>query len=384
MIDTVRGGLLERERELAMFDSALDGTGRGIGSLVLIDGPAGIGKTRLLAAARTRAAERGLAAFTARGSDLERDFAFGVVRQLFGNVVARERESVLAGVATYVASIFGQHPRGDELGQAPSASALQHALFWLVANLPERAPLLLAVEDAHWADEPSLRFLHYMARRVEEVPVTMVLVIRAESADMRSEMVSRIAAEPAAVLMSLHALTVSAAKTLVRLLVSPDVDERLCEACYAATGGNPLLLSELARALVETGLPAAAQDIRGVERLVPRAVARHVLVRLARQPPSATALAQAVAVLGSGVEPRHAAALAGLDESAAAEAIDSLVAADILAPERPLGFLHPLLREVIYAELAPGKRAMTHRRAARLLADAGAEPQRTASQVACV
>src|SRR6266545_5994722 len=104
MIDTVRGGLLERERELAMFDSALDGNGRGIGSLVLIDGPAGIGKTRLLAAARTRAAERGLAAFTARGSDLERDFAFGVVRQLFGNVVARERESVLAGVATYVAS----------------------------------------------------------------------------------------------------------------------------------------------------------------------------------------------------------------------------------------------------------------------------------------
>ena len=381
-VDLAEEVLLERERELAALDSLLDAAGRGIGGVVLVEGPAGIGKTRLLMAARTRAEARGLRVLFARGSDLEHEFAHGLVRQLFEHVVSSEGEAVVAGIAGHVGGIFGETGRQHaQPGHGPSAAAVAHGLFWLVASLAERTPLLLAVDDAHWADEASLRFLHYLARRVEELPLAIVSSVRAAGADAGPELVARIATETAAVVLPLRVLSPTAAKQLVHSLVARECDDRLSEACYRATGGNPLLLRELAGALAESGAADRPHDVQGVERLVPKAVARHVLIRLARLPPAATALAHAVAVLGGEAEPRHAAAQAELDQYSAAAAIDALVAADILAPRRPLTFVHPLLREVIYAELPPGKRALAHGRAARLLVNAGVDPQRIASQL---
>jgi DNA-binding CsgD family transcriptional regulator len=379
--------LLERDEELEKLNLLLDAAAGGDGRLAVIEGPAGIGKTRLLAAVRETAAERGMQVFRARGSDLEGEFSYGVVRQLFERPLARagpERASLLGGVASHTAPIFsaeGAARGGAHPNPPPSSAVLAHGLFWLVANLAERGPLLLAVDDAQWADAPSLRFLDYLGGRLHELPVAVALAVKPVGSESAVELLGRIAAEPGADAVRLGPLSGPAASELLRSLLSEDADDSLCDACFAATGGNPLLLRELAHALKQEGVSAGGTEARGVERLVPEAVARHVLVRLARLPPAASALARSAAVLGGGAELHDAATLADLPAATAAEALDGLVSADILASGRPLEFVHPLLREVVYAELAPGQRALWHARAARLLAEGGAPSERVAAQL---
>jgi DNA-binding CsgD family transcriptional regulator len=379
------GRLFERDEELGRLDSLLDAAAAGSGRLAVVEGPAGIGKTELLATVRGHAAERGMQVFRARGSDLEGEFAYGVVRQLFDHSLsgeAPEHDSLLSGVASHTVPVFAAPggAAGPPESAGPSPTALLHGLFWLVANFAERGPLLLALDDAQWADAPSLRFLHYLGRRLDELPVAVVLAMKPVGWVQEVDLVRRISAEPEAAVMRLRPLSVEATRHLLGSLLAANADERFTAACHVATGGNPLLLRELAGALKEDGVAPTAGEAHRVERLVPDALSRHVLVRLSRLPPSAAALARAGAVLGGGAF-RQAAVLAELDEATAAKAFDGLVSVDILAPAPLLEFVHPLLREVVYADIAPGERAVAHRRAARVLADAGAEPERTASQL---
>jgi DNA-binding CsgD family transcriptional regulator len=379
--------LLERDEELERLNLLLDSAAGGDGRLAVIEGPAGIGKTRLLAAVRENAAERGMQVFRARGSDLEGEFSYGVVRQLFERPLAGagpERASLLGGVASHTAPIFsaeGAARGGADPNPPPSSAVLSHGLFWLVANLAERSPLLLAVDDAQWADAPSLRFLDYLGGRLHELPVAVALAVKPVGSEPAVELLGRIAAEPGADAVRLGPLSGPAASELLRSLLSEDADDALCDACFEVTGGNPLLLRELAHALKQEGVSAAGTEARGVERLVPEAVARHVLVRLARLPPAASALARSAAVLGGGAELHDAATLADLPTATAAEALDALVSVDILASGRPLEFVHPQLREVVYAELAPGQRALWHARAGRVLAEGNAASERVAAQL---
>src|SRR4051794_9008205 len=98
-------GMVEREREIAALAELLDAAPGGEGHVAWIEGPAGIGKSTLLAEARRRAAGAGTQVLAARGSELEREFPFGVVRQLFESVVAGD-ERVLAGAAAPAAAVF--------------------------------------------------------------------------------------------------------------------------------------------------------------------------------------------------------------------------------------------------------------------------------------
>ena len=126
----------------------------------MLEGASGIGKTALVDAACLRAEERGFEILRARGSELEADFAFGVVLQLFerrlADAGADEREALLDGPAAAVRRVL----LGDPGEAAVDRSfAVLHGLYWLAVNLAARRPLLLAVDDAHWVDEPSLRWL---------------------------------------------------------------------------------------------------------------------------------------------------------------------------------------------------------------------------------
>jgi hypothetical protein len=153
--------LLERGVALARIDRRLNDAIAGRGSLLLLEGPAGIGKTRLILAAGRRGAELGLTTQSARGSELEREFAYGLVRQLFeAPVVAAspsERVELLAGAAGRTAALFGvTAPEGDVGEALPDPSfVILHGLYWLCANLGRRSPLLLCIDDAHWADHCS-------------------------------------------------------------------------------------------------------------------------------------------------------------------------------------------------------------------------------------
>jgi predicted ATPase len=153
--------------------------GSGAGGLVVIGGPAGIGKTALLRAAAAMAAMGGVRVLRARGSDLEQEFAFGVVRQLFEAPLARaetgERAALLRGAAALASPLFEPTPGlATPRGPAPSPDrgadrrfTLVHSLYWLTANLVQAGPVALVVDDCHWADAPSLRFLAYVSARCE-------------------------------------------------------------------------------------------------------------------------------------------------------------------------------------------------------------------------
>ena len=378
--------LVERQGELRRLRVLLDGAVQGRGGVVLVDGPAGIGKTRLLEVSCAGAVERGVRVLTARGSDLERQFAFGVVRQLFEPGVvgsaAGARGSLLAGLAAYAEPVFGATGFAAEGDAALDRSAaVLHGLHWLARNLAARGPLMLGVDDAHWADLSSLLFLHYLIRRLDGMRVAVVVTSRRGQPGPEGELVRRIAADARASVLELRPLSVEGTAQLVRSLLRVDVADELCTACHAATGGNPFLVRELAAALVAEGPSPDADVAARVRRLVPDAVARHVLVRLSRLGSTTIDVARAVAVLGAEAELRHVAALAGLSVAEAAYAVDALVSADILSAGLPLEFAHPLLGEAVYADVRPAERMLAHARAARLLADAGGPPERVALQL---
>src|SRR5207244_815541 len=158
------------------WGAALDGARAGSGRLVIVEGHAGLGKSKLLAAARGFARGTGMAVLEAGASELERDFAFGVALQLLEPAVTGahdgERERLLAGAAGLASPLFERDGRAP--GREDDLYPLLHGLFWVVSNLVERGPALIALDDAHWADEPSLRFLLYLAQRVAALPVAGV------------------------------------------------------------------------------------------------------------------------------------------------------------------------------------------------------------------
>jgi predicted ATPase len=176
--------LLERDAPLARIDQRLGDAIAGRGSLLLLEGPAGIGKSRLILEAGLRGRKLGLTTLSARGSELEREFAYGLVRQLFEALVVAaspsERAELLAGAAGHAAALLGVAPPEGEVTEAlPDPSfAILHGLYWLCANLGRLSPLLLCIDDVHWADQASLRFLHYLGRRVDELPIAVVAAAR--------------------------------------------------------------------------------------------------------------------------------------------------------------------------------------------------------------
>jgi DNA-binding CsgD family transcriptional regulator len=368
--------ILDRERELATLCAAAAAAGAGTGALVLVEGPAGIGKTSLLRAACARPPAAGLRILTARGLALERGFPYGIVRQLFEPVRAAagagEWEALLDGAAGLAARVFDSAEAGpveDDIRHATT-----HGLYWLVANLAAGGPLVIAVDDVHWADEPSLRWLSHLAARIDGVPVALLLAVR-DGPD-EPALLDELRACPGGNQLRLGPLGSAATAALLRdWLGERAADARLCRACYDSTGGNPFLLASLAGALRDDGVGNAAG---AVERLGPQPVAQSVLRRVGQLGESASRLTRALAVLGGPAPLRHAAALSGLDLARAARLADQLRAADVLAHSAMLEFAHPIVRTAIYESIPPGERALAHAATARLLEGDGAHAERVA------
>ena len=380
--------LLERESELARLHEALLGAIEGRGTFIVVEGVAGIGKTQLVAAAREEARAAGLRVLTARGSELELDFGHGVVRQLLEPPVLgappAQREELLAGAASLAAGLFGLAPDSASGSQSPMVDptfAVLHGLYWLCANLAQRGPLLLAVDDAHWADAPSLRFLAYLARRIDELPVVVICASRPADPSAHTEALAELVTDPAAELLHPGPLTRDGVAELVRAGLEGEPEERFVAACMAATGGIPFLVRELLLALRADETLPTADYARRVAELGPRAIARSILLRLGRLGHESGQLARALAVLGADAELRHAAALAGLSLDEAGRAADVLAAAGIVERSRPLQFVHPIVRTAIHADLPPSEREMRHARAARLFAAEGAPLDRVAAHL---
>ncbi|MEV6522923.1 AAA family ATPase [Longispora sp. NPDC051575] len=365
--------LIEREHELAAIAARLDAAADGHGGVLLVEGPPGIGKTALLAAAGAHARAAGVRALGAVGGELDRELPFSVVRQLFEpvlrSVAPTERAELTAGAASLAGPVFEAPTAGadpDQLGD------VVHGLYWLCSNLTEAGPLLLAVDDVHWIDDASGRFLSHLARRITDLPVLLLAAGRpGRSFD---GFVGGALGGTQPELLRPRALSPAGVGALVRHDLAADAEDEFCTACARASGGNPFLLTEALRSLRAEGAQPVAAEAWRLESLRPDTVARAVLTRIARLGPQARNLTRALAVLGPSADLRHTAGLAGLAVDRAAELADLLAREAIVGPGRPLDFTHPLVRTAVYADSSEVLRAAEHKRAARVLAGDGRAP----------
>ncbi|HYC81369.1 MAG TPA: AAA family ATPase [Solirubrobacterales bacterium] len=371
--------LVERESELGSLEALLDGLAAGRSRAALIEGPAGIGKTRLLATAREAAKERGIPSLGARGSELEREFPFGVVRQMLEPALLAQpdRGELFAGAAEMASAVFA--PPGSEGLGGDASFAVLHGLYWLTLDLVGERPLLLTIDDLHWCDRPSLRMLAYVIRRLEGMPVLILATLRSNEPGTDPALLAEIAQDPMTERIQPGPLSPAAMPGLIERRLGSAPDGAFAAACHDATGGNPLLLDELLKGLAAEGIEPRTDRVEVVRDLGPRAVSRAVLMRLARLGDEDVSVARALAVLGEGAERVEVAALAGVDDAAVARATGELMRVEILRREPPLGFVHPLVRDAVYEDLPPPQRELEHARAARLLGEAGAAPERVAA-----
>ena len=364
-------GLLEREAELAAIAAALDETVAGHGAVLVVEGAAGIGKSSLLAAATDLATSAGMRVLGARGAPLEQAYAFGTVRALFDPVRAgADWDALTADAAALALPALDAAPAATAPGGEATYATL-HGLYWLVANLCAERPLAIVVDDVHWADSASLRWLGHLARRIDGLPLLALLAVRSGEPPSDPEPLDDLLSAP-----SLRPLPLSreATATLVRDRHA-GASAGVCAACHDATGGNPFLVNALSASL------GADPDPAEIGHFGPEAVAREVARMLDRLPAGAREVARAVAILGPGALPRHVAALAELGREPAAAVSDALRAAGLLVPAARLEFAHPILGAAVAAGLGPGQTALWHRRAWHLLRRDGADAERQALQL---
>ena len=372
--------LLERAHELSLLRAAVGDACDGAGRVVVIEGPAGIGKTALLEQTTEAARQSGMQLLSARGHELEHEFAFGVARQLFELPIARatpeRQDQLLAGAAGLTRTLLALDRRDDRDGDSQAARrpapdigfTLSHGIYWLTANLAETSPVMLALDDAQFADRSSLQCIAYLAARCQELPLLLVLTVRSDEAGAGDELLLALRSS-ADVVLSPSALSGGGVAHLVRERLGSRADAEFCGACARATGGNPFLLGELLTDLAGEDMAATAANAAQVEQASPESVRRVVLGRLERLGTDVMALAQAAAVLEHATL-HEAAELARLDHATAVIAADQLMSAGILT-EEPLAFVHPLLRRAVYEQVPPARRADDHRRAALSLAATG-------------
>jgi len=379
--------LLEREAQVAALRALTDAAQRGGGRFVVIEGSAGLGKTRLLAEGRSIAGSAGMRVFAARGGELEGEFAYGIVRQLFEPLLAglsRDlRAELLSGPAALVEPLFGASlPAGPSGTPVEGSFAIVHGLYWLAANLAFQQPTLLAIDDLHWADTPSLRWLLYLTRRLEEVSLLVAATTRPPEGEGHDRtLVAELIADPEAAAIRLEPLGRASIAILARQVHGLEPDETFSAALETATGGNPLFVAAVLGAVAREGTSPTADHAERLLEIGAQGVSRAVGLRLARLQPEALALLRAASILGDGTELRHAAALAGMAVDEVGPATAALVRLDLLKREDPLEFFHPVVRRAVYETLDFVDRDAAHRAAAELLLGAGAAPESAAAHL---
>jgi DNA-binding NarL/FixJ family response regulator len=369
--------LLQRDAELSALGRQLVAVRAGSGRVIIVDGPAGIGKSSLLAATADTAEAAGTRTLRASGSPLEQDAGWGIARQLFAPVRGGEWEGLAVGAAALARRALD----ADEAEPVRSGDAMHaatHGLTWLAAGLAERGPTLMVVDDVHWADAPSLRWLAGLGRQLAGLPLAVLCAVRTgeppAEADLLDELLA-IAPEPP---VRPGPLGPDAVASVVSQRL-PGAGPAFAHACHAATAGNPFLLGALLNHLIADRAEPSEELATSLSAFGPEQVARSVGRQLARLPEGSAALARAFAVLGRGAPLRHARELAGLEPDKAIGLADQLRAAGLLGRDKDQWFLvHPLVASALYTGLPPGEASLWHARAARLLAGERTDPEAVA------
>lgn len=392
-----RGGwgrrpLLERESELAVVDESLDElTGlrpggveapeRPHGALLAVAAPAGLGKTSLLAEVRRRAAAKGCTVLHARGGDQEQGVAFHVARQLvqpqLAGVPEAELRSRLGSWYAIVGPALGLCATAD--GAPPDPQGLRDGLDWVLTHLAvDRAPMVLVLDDAHWADPESLSWLAAFAPRAEELPLLLVVAYRPEELPEHAEALRGLPDRAGRRPLGLEPLSAPAIAHMVRESVGAHADDAFCRECWAVTAGNPFVAVELTAKVHDRGLAPTETAAHLLRDLAAAVKGSGLVARLERLGTSTVRFAWACAVLGTEIGPELAAGVAGLGAEEAADAADRLRTARILTGVDTLEFVHPLIATAVYRAIPSGIRVALHGQAAWTLVNAGLGPSAAA------
>ncbi|MFT4050023.1 MAG: AAA family ATPase [Solirubrobacterales bacterium] len=379
-LPTGSGVLHERDREIALLEQALIDAKASESRLVLIEGQAGIGKSRLLLEMRRMAEAAGFAVVIARGYEFERDYAFGMLRQLIGNAQREDGENEVrenADAADELMAAFG----GDD-GEAANTFTIFEGCYWATVNAAESVPILIAIDDLQWCDRPSLEYLAYLVRRIESLPIVVAATVRPADSSAGAAAVRELMSDPGRLSVTPRPLGAEAASAMTaERLDAGQPDAAFADELVTMTGGNPLLIDELLKELGAESVEPTAANVDRLRELGPRAASRSVLLRLARLDPDCAAVVRALTIFGEGASDALLADFTELSEEAVAAAIAASVHAEILRPELPLGFVHPLVREAIYRDIPAGERELLHLKAARQLDAAGSSSERVAAQL---
>lgn len=360
--DPTENDLLERVQERRAIADALRSVGEERGRVAIIEGPAGVGKTALLAFLGAAGGAEGATVATARGSEIEREFAFGVVLQLLGPLVeADEDGAIFAGAAALSRPLF------ERAGGGAGADAdfqLMHGLHWLCANLSERSPLILCVDDVQWADAASQRFLAYLGARAAELPLLIALARRSDEPS-ESSALEELVQLPIAATLTPGELSEAAVTELVVADLGAAASGELAARIFQRSGGNPLFVGELLRSARDS----AGEEDSALDGSPPRTVVNLVKGRVRRLPTEAQSVASALAVLGETIGSAEIEAIAELGTEPVLLGLDQLAEAGLAEAASPRRYRHPILREAVSESLPEGQLAILHMRAARALAE---------------
>ncbi|MFC8509657.1 ATP-binding protein [Streptomyces sp. NPDC057411] len=350
------------------------------GGVLAFAAPAGLGKTTLLAEVRRRAAAKGCTVLSARGGDQEQRVAFHVARQLLQpQLAAASRAELTERLGSWydiVGPALGLCTAAD--GAPPDPQGLRDGLDWVLTHLAvRRAPLVVVLDDAHWADPESLGWLSAFAPRAEDLPMLLVVAYRPdELPESGAEFTGRRSGRRP---LGLEPLTTDAIARLVRDQVGAHADDAFCRECWAVTSGNPFEAVELAARVRDRGLEPTADRAPALRDLAAAVKGSGLIAQIERLGTATVRLAWACAVLGTEISPQLAGAVAGLGGEEVGRCARQLRDARVLAPADPdaepgadtLEFVHPLIATAVYDAIPAATRVALHGQAAWCVVDAG-------------
>lgn len=381
--------LLDREAELSLAAAALRGAQAGRGTLMLVCGPLGIGKSALLDAMGERGARMGAVVLRASAAPMERDFSFGVVRQLLEPALRRASSETVArwtaGAARHARPVLADDAfgAGEPQPTADSDDAALHGLAALVENMACDQPLLVLVDDLQWADAATLRWLRHIANRLAAARILLVCALR--EGDMLAEQQS-VRDVTAHATHTLHPklFGLDASRAMIRRNCAEPADEEFVAACHRAGGGNPVFLASILAEVAARGLKPLAANAAAAADLRPPLLRQRLLLCLESQSDQVRLTARALAVLGDEAQPEILGRLCELDAVGRDEALRVLLGLGLLTdPYRPR-FVHPVVQDAVEEGMPMAERATMHALAAELLHRAGLPAEQVADQLLAI
>lgn len=367
-------GLVGRDPERRMLEDRATRSLAGHTEVVVVRGPSGIGKSSLVADARARWTATQL--HTTCREETQRS-SYHVVRGIFAPLGLTgddaDASSLTSGQASW--ALPALIPGTPE----PGGYQVLHGLYWLTVNVLSRGPLMFIVDDAHWCDEASLRWLQFLLRRMDEAALLVILVQRTGSDGPAARLLSEIVSQQRCTLVDVGPLAESAVSEIISRASGADPDRDFVRECVTISGGNPMVLTRLVSELRERGLWPERGTAPRVAEVGRDVVTSSVLARLAQQPDHVRRVATATAVLGEEDE-ELVGSLAEVSTDQTARARNILQSIDILAVHRP-GFVHDVVREVVLEAMAPTERERLRARAAWLLTESGRPSGEVAHQL---